>query len=270
MKLIIITVIAAFLLAFILGVLLGFFKKIFAVPVDEKVAAIRECLPGANCGACGFPGCDGFAAACAAGIAPVNGCAAGGASVAEKVGEVMGVSVTGENKVSLLTCRGTKDCALPRGTYNGVRTCAAAHVSINGTKMCSYGCIGFGDCVAVCQFNAITLGDDGIPHVDFKNCTGCGLCVKACPKQLLSLVPSTQKGAVALCKNHTTNKPSVIKNCKNGCIKCGKCERSCPEKALVLVNGIPSIDYTKCTSCKICVDGCPTHVLTLIENFVAV
>lgn len=270
MKVIIITIILAFVLAFVIGVLLGLFKKIFEVPVDEKVAAVRECLPGANCGGCGFPGCDGFAAACAAGKAPVNGCAAGGASVAKKVGEVMGVSVKAENKVSVLACRGTKECAEARGNYNGVKTCTAANIAVNGTKMCAFGCIGFGDCAAACQFDALSIGDDGLPHVDYAKCTGCGMCVKACPKHLLSLVPTERKGAIALCSNHTGNKTPVIKYCKNGCIKCGKCERGCPKQAIKLVNGIPQVDYTLCDSCKICVDGCPTHVLALIENIVTI
>ncbi len=270
MQLILTTIIVSFVLAFILGVLLGFFKKIFEVPVDEKVAKIRECLPGANCGGCGYPGCDGFASACAAGQAPVNGCTTGGAATAEAIGKVLGVSVSAENKVSILACRGTKDCTVPRGHYIGPKSCGVAADAINGTKLCSYGCIGFGDCVNVCNFDALSIGEDGLPKVDLKKCVGCGMCVKACPKHLLSLVPVNRKGAVALCSNRTTNKASILKSCKNGCIKCGKCERECPEKAIKLVNGIPEIDYTLCTSCKTCVNGCPTHVLTLIQDKIAI
>ena len=268
MNTIIITIIVSFLLALILGVLLGFFKKVFNVPVDEKVAKVREVLPGANCGACGFPGCDGFAAAVASGEAPVDGCAAGGASTAEKVGNVLGKTVETETKVVVLACQGSKELAKARGFYTGLKNCAAAHQAVNGTKMCQYGCIGFGDCVAVCQFDALHMGENGLPQVDYSKCTGCGMCVKECPQHLLSKVPVSRKGAVALCSNHTENKPSVIKNCKIGCIKCGKCERNCPEKCLKLVNGIPQIDYDKCTSCGTCIEGCPTKVLKLVETVI--
>ena len=255
MMIIIYTIIASFLLALILGVLLGFFQKVFAVPVDEKVAKVRECLPGANCGGCGFPGCDGFAATVAAGTAPVDGCAAGGAETAKNVGAVMGIAVDAESKVSLLACQGSKECAAARGTYNGVHSCAAAHQAVNGTKMCSFGCIGFGDCVAVCQFDALSIGEDGLPHVDYSKCTGCGMCVKECPMHLFSKVPASRKGAVALCSNRSENKPSIMKNCKAGCIKCGKCERGCPQKAIKLVNGIPEVDYSLCNSCGTCVEA---------------
>ncbi len=268
MNTILITVIVAFVIALILGILLGFFKKLFYVPVDEKVEKVREALPGANCGGCGYPGCDGFAAAVAAGEAPVDGCAAGGVDTAKAVGAIMGQEVTAEPKVSVLRCRGIKAATVARGTYNGIKSCAAAHQAVNGTKMCQYGCVGFGDCVEACQFDALVIGEDGIPHVNYENCTGCGMCVKTCPMNLFILVPESRKGAVALCANRTQNKPSILKNCKNGCIKCGKCERNCPEQCLKLVDGIPEIDYAKCTSCGTCVTGCPTHVLTLTENIV--
>ncbi|MCR5605493.1 MAG: RnfABCDGE type electron transport complex subunit B [Treponema sp.] len=270
MTIIITTIIVSFLLAFLLGFLLGFFKKIFAVEVDPKVTQVREVLPGANCGGCGFPGCDGFAAAVAAGKAPCNGCKAGGASVAEKVGNIMGVSVTAEKKVTLLACQGSKLHAVQRGNYTGIQSCQAAKLSVGSTKMCTFGCIGLGDCVNVCKFDALHMGENGIPEVDYSKCVGCGQCVDACPNHLYSLTAQNLKGAVALCSNRTTNNASVMKNCKVGCIKCKKCERSCPEHAIVVTDGIPKVDYSKCVSCGICVEGCPTHVLKLIQNIVTV
>lgn len=266
MNIIIISVIVAFVLAFVLGVLLGFFKKIFAVPVDAKAEMIRAVLPGANCGGCGYPGCDGFAAACAAGNAPADGCAAGGAKVAQDVAKVLGVKVDAENKVVVLACRGCKENAAPRGFYTGVKSCAAAQQAVNGTKLCAYGCVGFGDCVNACSFGALSLGEDGLPKIDYSKCTGCGMCVKACPKNLLSKVPVSRKGAVAQCSNRSTNKAGIIKYCKGGCIKCGKCERSCEKQAIKLVNGIPLVDYTLCNSCGKCVTDCPMHVLALVED----
>ena len=263
MNTILITIGVSFAIAFLLGLLLGLFKKIFAVPVNQKEVDVREQLPGANCGGCGFPGCDGYAKAVAEGKVAPNLCTAGGAEVAEKLSKVLGVTVTAEKKAAVLMCRGTKDCAKSRGEYTGIKTCAAAVQAINGTKLCSFGCAGFGDCAAACEFGGIVIGDDGLPHIDLENCTGCGSCVRACPKHLISLFNVETKGPIALCQNRSDNKPSILKNCKNGCIKCGKCEKSCGTGALVLVKGVPVIDYEKCAGCGTCVTGCPTHVLSM-------
>lgn len=263
---IIYTILVALILSFLLGFLLGFFKKIFYIKVDPLQEQIRSVLPGANCGGCGYPGCDGYAASCASGIASADGCTAGGVAVAKAIGEILGVSVSAEKQVILLACQGSKEHAQPKGEYVGVKTCAAAKLAINGTKMCSWGCIGFGDCVNVCKFNALSMGEDGLPHVDKKNCTGCGMCVKTCPQKLFMKLPDSQEGAIALCSNRSQIKASILKNCKKGCIKCGKCERSCKKGAIKLVDGIPVVDYTLCDSCGDCVAGCPTHVLKLLQD----
>lgn len=269
MTTIIYTLAVSFGLALFLGFLLGFFKEVFYVPVDETVGKVRDVLPGANCGGCGYPGCDGFAAAVAVGDAPVSGCTAGGVPTAQAVGRVMGVTANAEQYVAVRACQGSKECAVPKGTYIGVKTCKATKtLGINGTKMCSYGCVGFGDCVTVCKFDAVEIEEDGLPHIDYAKCTGCGMCVKACPQFILSTVPSNRKGAIALCTNRNPNKTVILKQCKTGCIKCGKCEKNCPEKAIVVTNGIPVVDYTKCTSCGECIKGCPTHVLALVEDIV--
>lgn len=250
-------------LALILGFLLGFFKKVFFVETDPTVARVRECLPGANCGGCGYPGCDGFAQAVASGEAPANGCTAGGKETAEKVGKVMGVKTSVVETIAVLACQGSKEHAAIKGFYTGVQTCRAAKLSTNSNKMCAWACQGLGDCVAVCQFDALHMGEDGLPHVDEEKCTGCGMCIEACPQNLLVKFSKEDKGAFARCSNRNPNKPQILKACKVGCIKCGKCVRACQVDAIHLVDGIPIVDYTKCTSCGDCVAACPTHVLTL-------
>ena len=180
--------------------------------------------------------------------------------------KILGTDTVSTSQVALLACQGSKEHAQPRGIYNGIKTCRGAKLSVNGTKLCQYGCIGFGDCVAVCRFDALSMGEDGLPHVNYEKCIGCGMCVKECPQGLFAKIPSDRKGAVALCSNRSTNKAPIIKQCKTGCIKCGKCERNCPEKAIQLIEGLPIIDYTKCNSCGECVTGCPTKVLQLLEN----
>lgn len=266
MNTILISGLVALGVAFVLGLLLGIFKKVFYVKVDPKVTAVREVLPGANCGACGYPGCDGFAAAVASGKAPINGCTVGAAEVAGKVAAIMGVSAdaTVKNTAHLL-CQGAWTVCKPKGSYIGVKTCVAAKVSINGTKECDWGCIGYGDCVRACPFHAITQTADGLVKIDPKKCTGCGICVGQCPQHVLRLFPENTKGALALCNCRNPRKPAIMKNCKRGCIKCGKCERACTHNALHLVNGIPEIDYALCTSCNDCVEACPTKVLTLLQ-----
>ncbi len=266
MNVILTTLAVSLALSALLGFLLGFFKKVFHVEVDPTEAAVRAALPGANCGACGYPGCDGLASAIVRGDAPVNACPVGGASCAAEVGKIMGVEASAEKKVAVLLCQGSGEFCKPKAGYVGVKTCQAAKLSVNGTKMCDWGCMGFGDCEAACPFDAIHVGPDGLPHTDYEKCTGCGLCVSACPQRVLSLVPTARKGALALCSNRNTRKAQVIKDCKVGCIKCMKCEKVCPKGAIKVTDGIPVVNYELCDSCGECVKNCPTHVLALIEE----
>ena len=183
MNTVIFTIIVALIIGFLLGLLLGLFKKIFAVEVDPKVAAIREVLSGANCGGCGYAGCDSFAAAVASGQAPVSGCVAGGAGCAQAISKIMGVEGgAAVKKAALLLCQGSTECAKSKGIYNGVKTCKAANLAVNGTKLCAFGCIGYGDCEAACPFGAISMGAKGLPEVNKEKCVGCGKCELHCPQ----------------------------------------------------------------------------------------
>lgn len=264
MKTIILTVIVALVIGFLLGLLLGLFKKIFAVTVDPKVQQVRDALSGANCGGCGYAGCDAFAEAVVKGEAPVSGCVAGGAACAAKVAEVLGVNA-GETvkKVAFVACAGTKECAPEKASYYGVKSCSAAQLSANGTKKCGFGCIGYGDCVEACPFDAIVIGANGLPLIDEEKCVGCGNCAKICPKHIIKLINANDKGAVAKCSCRSDNKPQIRKDCSAGCFKCGMCARKCTAGAIELTSGLPVIDYSKCTSCGECVAACVDKVLIL-------
>ena len=263
---IILTLAVSLAISFLLGLLLGTFKKVFYVAVDPKVALIRSVLPGANCGACGYPGCDGFAAAVAKGEARTNGCPVGSSPVAKKVSEIMGVSADASKKVAVLLCQGTHDVCGNKSEYVGVRTCIAAKVAINGTKNCDWGCIGFADCEHACPFDAIHVGEDGLPFVDVEKCTGCGICVSACPQHILATIGVEKKGAIALCSCRNPKKSVIMKNGKRGSIKCMKCEKVCEVGAIKVTDGIPVVDYSLCTSCGKCIEGCPTKVLGYVQD----
>jgi Na+-translocating ferredoxin:NAD+ oxidoreductase RNF subunit RnfB len=264
MTTVLITAVFAAALALVLGVALGIFRKVFHVETDVLVALVRETLPGANCGACGFPGCDGFAVAVAARTADPAKCTVSSAEDTKKRGDLLGVDASSVPKTALLVCRGTKDCAKPQGRYSGVQSCIGAKIATGGTKLCSWGCLGFGDCARVCSFGALGIGDDGLPVVNKDLCTGCGRCIEECPQGLLKLLPRDQRGAIALCANRNVVKPAVRKACSAGCIKCEICVKKCPAAALTMENGIPVTDYGKCTSCGLCVTACPSKVLVLI------
>ena len=264
MGIILITALFALALAFFLGLALGFFKHVFAVEEDPLIGQIREVLPGANCGACGYPGCDGYATAVAKGQAGINSCPVGGQSVAKELSALVGGSADLKPVMAVLACRGTIDKALPKGEYVGVNSCRAAKISTGSIKRCTWGCQGFGDCFKVCKFDAISMGEDGLPRMDAVKCTGCKACAKECPQHIIWMIPRDQKGARPLCSNVNSIKTMVAKNCKAGCIKCELCVKNCPEQCMKMANGIPVVDYEKCTSCGVCVTKCPPKVMALV------
>ena len=247
----------------IAGILLAVASHFFAVAENETAKKVRECLPGANCGACGYAGCDAYAEAVAEGKAEANLCIPGGADVASQLSDILGVSVSASApKVAFVNCTG--DCNAVNSTviYDGMQNCGAAKMIYGGPSSCKFGCIGCGDCADVCPVNAICV-HDGLAHVDPRVCIGCGKCVKTCPKSVISLVPQTIAAAVA-CSN--TEKGAVArKNCKNACIGCKKCEKICPEGAIKVIDNLAVIDYEKCADCGICTAQCPTGCLKLVD-----
>lgn len=245
------------------GVGLALAAKKFAVEVDPRVEMILEILPNANCGACGYPGCSGFAKAVVAGEASVSGCTPGGAEVAQKTADILGVVAEAtEPLVAVVRCNGgirAKD----KFKYDGIADCRAAMLVANGYKMCTYGCLGFGTCVNACPFGALSMGSEGLPINDFEKCTGCGICVDVCPTGVLQLVPKNKPIFVAC--NSRDKGAFVRKACKSGCIACMLCEKNCPYDAIHISENIARIDFNKCKLCGICIEVCPTK--TILNKF---
>lgn len=238
--------------------------KFMSVEEDPRVGQVLECLPGANCGACGYAGCADYAKAIVEG-APVNKCVPGGAKTAAAAAAVMGVEA-GETCVvnAVVACQGSDDICHKKYDYQGISSCAAASALSGGPYACPYGCIGLGDCVKACKFDAITV-KDGLAHVDPAKCTGCGACRDVCPQKVIWMYDSKHK-PVVMCANH--EKGGITnKECKLGCIACMKCEKTCPEGAIKVTNFVARIDYSKCTGCGACVEVCPKHVIHQPADF---
>ncbi|MBR5497676.1 MAG: RnfABCDGE type electron transport complex subunit B [Clostridia bacterium] len=249
------------------GVLLALASHFFKVEEDETVKNIRDVLPGANCGACGYAGCDSYAEAVAKGDAAPNLCVPGAAAVAENIAGILGVECeAAESGVAFVACNGSCNATTKKAEYDGIESCAAAGMLFGGPSSCIYGCIGCGDCASVCPADAICIVDS-LAHVDPRKCIGCSLCVKTCPKHIISIIPKNASTAV-MCSNE--EKGAVArKNCKNACIGCKKCQLNCPEKAITVTNNVAKIDYSKCSGCGVCADVCPTKCiksLRLTEN----
>ncbi|MDD6983658.1 MAG: Fe-S cluster domain-containing protein [Eubacteriales bacterium] len=246
-------------LGLLMGALLALASKLFAVKKDEKAEAIKECLPGANCGGCGYSGCDAYAAAVSAGDAPVNKCSVGGAEAASKIAQIMGVDAGEQVRMrAQVMCSGTGEYAKKKYIYEGIDDCVAASKIGGGDKMCKNGCIGLGTCVRACPFDAIVV-EDGVAAVDYSKCKGCGICVSACPKGIIKLIPFDAKHWVG-CMSVDDGK-NTRKVCDVGCISCKLCQKNCPAGAINVDNFVASIDYDKCTGCDICTDKCPRHII---------
>ncbi len=246
----------------LIGIALGFAGKAFEVEVDEKEIAVREKLPGNNCGGCGYAGCDALAKAIAAGEAPAGGCPVGGPDVAAAIGAIMGTDADVTKMVAFVKCSGNCNVATEKYDYKGAMSCREAAVVSGGPKGCAFGCMGLGSCVQVCDFDAIHI-EDGIACVDSEKCVACGKCVATCPKNVIELVPYEKKVRV-MCSS--TEKGKDVKMvCKSGCIGCKLCEKQCENDAIHVENNIAHIDYDKCTNCGKCAEKCPAKVITAIN-----
>lgn len=241
------------------GILLGFASEKFKVEVDEKEIKVRELLPGNNCGGCGFPGCDGLAAAIAKGEAKPNGCPVGGEEVAKQIALIVGGDADATKMVANVRCAGNCEKAKDAYQYVGPKDCKlATNTPGGGPKGCSKGCMGFGSCKAVCQFGAISI-IDGIAVIDKDKCKSCGACVAECPRHIIAMVPY-EAGAVVECNSNDFGK-DVKAVCNAGCIGCGICQKNCPAEAITVENHLAKVDYEKCTGCGTCKEKCPVKII---------
>ena len=243
------------------GFLLTWVAKVFAVPKNETREAIREALPGANCGGCGYPGCDGCADAIAAGKAAPDACPVGGSEVAKKIGGILGIDVgESEKKVARVICQGGTDRCRVRFDYHGIMDCNAAAIIQDGYKACRFACLGLGNCERVCPFGAIRIDPAKmIAVVDEDKCQSCGKCVAECPRNILELRPVSQNVNMR-CRNAETGRIASQK-CSVACIGCERCMKACKFDAITMVGRLPVIDNAKCRHCMVCAEVCPTGAM---------
>lgn len=261
---ILIATLAVALIGLVIGVALVYAGKKFYVETDERETAVRDALPGNNCGACGYPGCDGMAAAIVKGEALVNACPVNTAENVEKIGEIMGVEVeAGTKKVAFVKCAGDCESTANKCNYVGISDCRAAVLAGISIWECDYGCLGYGSCVQACTFDAIHV-HNGVAVVDADKCAGCGACVKACPKNLIELIPADKTVAVA-CSNQDKG-PEVKKVCTAGCIGCRLCTKQCEEEAITVDGFLAHIDYDKCVGCGKCAEKCPSGIIRMLDD----
>ncbi|MCK3683274.1 Fe-S cluster domain-containing protein [Maribellus sp. YY47] len=247
------------------AVILYFVAQKFKVFEDPRIDDVEGALPGANCGGCGFAGCRAFAEACvkASELGDLN-CPVGGNETMGQVASILGLeAVKKDPRVAFIRCNGTCDNRPKTSQFDGATTCAIASSVYSGETDCQYGCLGYGDCVDACDFDAIDLrAGMGVPLILDDKCVACGACVDACPKNLIELrkkMPKDRKVVVA-CRNQDKG-AAAKKACSVACIGCSKCFKECPFDAITMENNLAFIDSDKCKLCRKCVAVCPTNAI---------
>ncbi len=246
----------------IAGLLLAVSSRVLALKVDPRILGIEKVLPGANCGGCGNPSCYEYARRIVEENVEPNLCVLD-PGAGQQIGSILGIEVSGRvRRVAAIRCHGSRT-SLKQYSYSGIRSCRLGALYSGGDSMCRFSCLGFGDCVAVCPFEAIAIDGRDTPNVDRARCTGCGNCVKACPKELIILVPVNRLPHIAC---NTCEKGKTVRQiCSIGCITCGMCVKVCPEQAISMQDNRPVIDYEKCTNCGACIDKCPRKIIMALS-----
>ena len=263
-------------LGLIFGLVLAAASKIFYVETDPRLDQLNECLPGANCGGCGYAGCGGYAEAVLKGEAPIGKCNSGGNECAMAMAAIMGVKAENvTRKVALVRCSGEKTYdkdgnllsgARVKANYVGFEDClSATKVGGSGPLSCKFGCLGFGTCVKACKYDAIRIVG-GVAKVNEDRCVGCMACAAVCPRNLIVPVEPDRNVVIAcasLAKGAVTTR-----GCTVGCIGCGLCKKICPNEAITVEKNLAIIDYSKCNNCGLCATVCPKKLIkdSNVEN----
>ncbi|MHC5249793.1 RnfABCDGE type electron transport complex subunit B [Enterococcus sp. LJL90] len=256
------------LLGLIAGIGLSIATIVFRTPEDPKETELRAALPGINCGACGFSGCDGYAKAMAADEAGGGLCTPGGADTQEKLAAILGETAGSFQKTAaFVRCNGLCQFTQTKMDYQGAKTCYAANQVFGGQGACQQGCLGYGDCLVSCDYDAIEM-IDGVAKIKPNKCVGCLKCISACPKLLIKMLPA-ENTAIVACSN-TERGGGVKKICSVGCITCSKCIKVCPENAIEIVDNLAVITPDLCTNCGECVTACPQNCILQMQGTTAV
>lgn len=247
---------------FALGLIIADMK--LHVEVDPRIELVLEELPGANCGGCGLPGCGAFAESIVDGSSAITACPVNTDDGAAEIARIMGVAAeAGEKTFARVLCRGGNLETAKKGKYLGIETCLASHLTFGGEKLCQYGCLGFGDCVRSCPFDAIFMNDNGLPVVDEEKCTGCGNCETACPRDIIEIHPASHRIFI-FCKNRDEAK-YARSVCTRACNACKACIKGVEEGMIVLENNLAVIDYNLFGSqTELPTQKCPTAAIELI------
>ena len=263
-------------LGLVFGLVLAAASKVFHVETDPRLDALNECLPGANCGGCGYAGCGGYAEAVLNGEAPIGKCASGGNECAQAMAAIMGIKAEAvTRKVALVRCSGEKTYdkdgnlvsgAKIKANYEGFKDClAASRVGGNGPLSCKFGCLGYGSCTKACKYGAISV-KNGVAQVDEDLCVGCMACAAVCPRNLI--IPVEPGRNVVIACNSMAKGAVTTRGCTVGCIGCGLCKKICPKDAITVTNNLAVIDYTLCDNCGLCATVCPKKLIkdSNVEN----
>ena len=251
-------------ISFACGVMLLVASKFFHVAIDERVGELIKMLPGANCGACGFAGCAQYATEIIERKSKLGRCQVIDENTSSRISSLLGVEDSKSVRVfAVLRCQGGNEEVQRSSDYLGIQSCRAASLYFGGDKSCPYSCLGYGDCIQVCPFDALSLGKNGLIQIDRQKCTGCGMCTAECPKGVLALIP--KKCTVYVGCASTDRGKRAAQACKKGCIACKRCEKACPVNAITVADNLARIDDSVCTLCGSCVEVCPTGSIVQLE-----
>ncbi len=269
MNVVLITIISLGVLGSLAAIILYFVAQKFKVFEDPRIDQVEEVLPAANCGGCGYPGCRAFAEAMVKSddISDLN-CPVGGAETMSAAAAILGKEVAAADPmVAVVRCNGTCENRPQTNDYDGATSCTIASSLYGGETGCSNGCLGLGECVDACAFNAMYMDKEtGLPVIIEDNCVSCGACVDACPRSIIELRKKGPKSRRIFVSCVNTDKGAAAKKaCSVACIACKKCQKICPFDAITVENNLAYIDYDKCKLCRKCVAECPTNAIHMVN-----